>query len=48
MTNKRVYEAPAVRSEPIKVGVFGKYGGSNHAPVPWRGRFFRRRHGKRW
>lgn len=45
MTNKKAYDTPAVKSEPIKVGVFGSYGGGpSFVPRPWK----RRRRRRNW
>ncbi len=45
MTKKKAYEAPIIKSEPIKIGVFGSYGGGPSIdPRPWK----RRRRRRNW
>jgi hypothetical protein len=45
MTEKKIYAAPAVKSELLKIGVFGSYGGGPLVPpIPWK----RRRRRKNW
>lgn len=43
MKDKKVYQAPQVRTEVIKVGVFGDYGssGGDFSPVAYLNPFFR-------
>jgi hypothetical protein len=45
MTKKKVYDAPVVKSEPIRIGVFGNYGGGPGIDLkPWK----RRRRRRTW
>ena len=45
MNDKKVYQAPQIRTEVIKVGVFGTYGsnggGNSFSPIAFANPFFR-------